>query len=80
MDRGVWRATVCGIEKSQTRLSTGHSTVLLQILRVLPTSGGAAGTSVPAWGRGANPSLLDPPQRGQPEVGQTWIPLASPRP
>ena len=48
--------------------------------RVLPTSGGAAGTLAPAWGRGANPSLLDPPQRGQPEVGQTWIPLASPRP
>ena len=33
MDRGAWRATVHGVEKSQTRLSTGHSTVLLQLLR-----------------------------------------------
>ena len=48
--------------------------------RLLPTAGGAAGTSAPAWGRGANPALLDPPQRGKLEVVQTWIPLASPHP
>ena len=32
MDRGTWRATVCGVTKSQTQLSThvhGHHDMLL---------------------------------------------------
>ena len=34
MDRGAWRATVCGITKSQTRLSTNTFTFIL-LLNIL---------------------------------------------
>ena len=39
MDRGAWRATICGIAKSQTRLSdlTLHSTLSFNKVKVLLT-------------------------------------------
>ena len=34
MDRGAWWATVHGVEKSQTRLSTWHIFIVVEILLV----------------------------------------------
>ena len=56
--------TPWGWKESDTTKPRAQHNPALAPQRVLPTAGGAAGTSAPAQGRGANPSLLDPPQGG----------------